>query len=241
MINTGHAEAYRLLAVGHDSAPKYDFSSSVPGGICLDILRSLAETVRDHGISIVLPTKPLPTKRALKDVETGRADIFCGADKTKNRIDRYKFSSQPLYEVSNIVVKRSADIGFPTSYRDLADESFIVGSLHGNASSRILKEQLDALPGARVNDAFKTVSDGLDAVEEGRIRNFFYHDLGLLYHLKMGQRSLAPVKTKFRSYSHYMLFNQDMPDTVVEALDKGLNDLHNTGQIERILTAYRMS
>lgn len=90
-----------------------------------------------------------------------------------------------------------------------------------------------------VLDTFNSINEGMLALDKGRIRYFFYHDLGLLYTIKQNGWNLKVVPTTFREYQHWMISSKTLPTDVTAKLHAAITAIYKDGTIEAIKDKYR--
>jgi len=170
-------------------------------------------------------------------VREGTTHLYCGAGRNAEREALYNYSPTPLYNVQNIVIASAAEEIYPKDFAALALMNSHVGGVFGASSTKYLKKQKDLM----VVDSFINIEEGMWAINNGRIRYFFYHDLGLLYNLKKTQMTdtLKVVPTVFREYQHWMISSKTLPGDITEKLNNAITDIYNDGTIETIKAAYR--
>ncbi len=231
----GFAGDSKILALVQQSSPKYFLNAGEKRGLCGDIYKHLFERLSSSDIHLKISNHFTPIKRILEALDVEATGIFCGASRTKEREERFTYSSLPLYQVSNILVTHRDNHEIPNSIDALMQSKATVGTYFGTGSSEFLKKT----GVVRVNDKYKSVEKGLQSVAAGEVDYFFYHDLGLLYSLSILDLPLHAVPTIFRSYPHWMIFSKTMPAPLQKMIDAELTDMIQTGVIEKIWNKYK--
>lgn len=226
----------RVLALFQDSHPKYFLDNPIGQGICGDIYLRLAQRLSEKDIHLELSTHFTPIKRILALIERGEAGMYCGAGRNKAREAKFAYSAEPVYPVANVLVARADDAHVPASFDALAASGDMIGGYYGTSSTTFLMKQ----PGIKVDDRFVSLEEGLQAVVDGRrIRYFFYHDMGLYYLVKTLGQPLQVLPTKFRSYSHWMIYSRKLAAPLRGKIDAQLAAMKEAGEIDEILRRYR--
>ncbi len=228
------ADRAEVIALVQKSAPKYFLADPANKGLCGDIYEELKKRLSGQNIDLKINQHFTPIKRILETLKTGTNTLFCGASRDPEREKVFLFSSEPLYEVSNILVTHRQNSENPSSIEDLINSDATVGTYFGTGSSEFLKKA----GVERINERFQSVAKGLQSVASGEIDYFFYHDLGLLYSLSRSNLSLRPVPTKFRSYNHWMMYSGKMAPDLQKKVDLEVSRMINEGVIEGIRKRY---
>lgn len=233
-----HAENHIIRFSVQNSEPKYLLEGQRISGLCGEIYSALAKQLSQKKIVTSLPSKASPIREILSDLKAGRSDAFCGAGRNDKREKEYVYSVRPVYDVSNVIVARQNDLFEPKSFGDLRKTKVEVSTFLGTTSAEYLKMQ----SGIRVNDSFTDVKDALASIaQHERYRFFFYHDLGLVYLVRESRLPLRVLPTKFRVYSHWMLYSRKTNPYIIEAIEDALLQIEISGELKRIQRRYTAS
>ena len=219
-----------LIFGKQNSAPKYFARGSQQRGLCDLIYDSLKSRLAQKQQRVRIDPNLYPIKRVLAMVLAGDVHVFCGAGRNKKRETLYSYSLHPVYQPSNVLAMHKDDPYIAHDYVALQKDQLKIGAFFGASSTTYLK----TFRGIQVVDHFTQLEDGLNAVARKKIPYFYYHDLGLSY---LVNRSSLPIKlmpTKFRTYSHWLLYSLEMTKIQIELLDSSLEEMINDGELDRI-------
>ena len=230
------AAAADVVFLVQNSQPKYLTNHPTEKGLCGDLYLQLQVRLKRKGISSEIHDHSSPVKRIFLLVKTEPGHVFCGATKTAKREKKFRYSSLPLYQVSNVLVARADDHYDPKSYEELAAQGDAVGALYGTTSTNVLRQKIGSL----VNDSFTDLESPLKLIGAPpyRLRYFFYHDLGLNYSVKESPYSLRVIGTKFRTFRQWLIYNPDTPENIAEAIELALKDMKDSGELDEIVSRY---
>lgn len=230
------AQAPSLIAAAQNSAPKYFPPDAGQRGVCGDIYLALQNRLARSGIALVIDTEPLPIKRILHNLDTGKMHLFCGAGRNAKREKRFHYSETPVWHTSNVVMTASTNPVQALSFTKMARDKTIIGAFFGTSSARFLMQQ----PGIRVDDSYKSLEAALRDVSRGHLAYFYYHDLGLNWLLRKNPHLPARiVGTKFRTVPQWMLYSRSLPAPLRLHVDKQVTELATSGAIDAIMARYR--
>lgn len=222
-------EAITLTFVKQNSKPKYFDANN--DGFCGEIYSALAAGLEKKGVAVdVLPTV-FPIKRILTMLEDGRANVFCGAGRNKERELRYIYSSLPVYSVSNVVsTKKNTEYAIQ-SIADIARKKLTVAVLFGSSSAKWLKNH----DGLRTSDKYHSPDEAMDALNSNqKIDLFYYHNLGLNYLTRTSYPSLKVLPVKFRTVPQWLIYSKHTSADLIQLLETELSMMTNSGALERI-------
>ena len=220
-----------------DVQPKYIKTKTGFKGICVDIMEELQKGLNKHGLSIGFPKDFTPPKRIRSNLTEGITDLHCGAARSKAREKIVIFSRQPLYAVKTVVVGKSDETVDIRSMDDLIRSQASVSSVFGTNTQRWLTAQKGLALGSMPQESV----GGLSMVENGRIRFFVYHDIGIFWLMKkLRKESLFKVQPAvLRHYSHWMIYSPHLDQSVKQLIEDELQKLHKSGAIKTITDFYR--
>lgn len=219
-----------------NSQPKYMLEDPDQKGLCGDLYTSISKRLAEQGFSVEIPAHYLPIKRIFALVESTPGNVFCGATRTPERLTRFRYSSVPLYRVSNVLLARADDPVNPASYQELRSLGETVGALYGTSSTRVLKRELGDL----VNESFTDLNAPMKLIGAPpyRLRYFYYHDLGLNYIVKNSPYPLRVIPTKFRSFEQWFIYNPETPVPTIDAIEAVIHEMKVSGELDTIVGRY---
>ena len=219
-----------------DSPPKYFAVGAAQLGLCGEIYAALHRRLVTQGIEVAVDPQLYPSSRILHLLQSTDNGVYCGAGRNAKREAQFHFSTIPVYSLYNQLVAHRDDRFDPQAFADLAEQGDAVGARFGASSTRFLNKQQDL----RVVDQFENLQQGFELLSsQRRIRWFFYHDLGLIYALRESPLPLRLVPTRFRSYSHWMIYSKTIDAGLREALDLALFEMLREGELTAIEQRYK--
>lgn len=233
--SVGYASDHTVRFAVQNSEPKYLVNQQKVSGLCGEIYEALSRVLSLKNVNISVPIHASPIKKILSDLRMGKSDAFCGAGRNDKREKEYIYSVRPVYDVSNVIVAHQDDLFEPKSFADLRKSKVEISTFTGTTSAEYLKMQ----SGMRVNDSFNDVENALVSIAlNDRYRFFFYHDLGLVYLVRKSQLPLRVLPTKFRIYSHWMLYSRKANPVVLESIEDALLQIEISGELKKIQAQY---
>ncbi len=219
-----------------DSPPKGIHEGNQVSGICHDIFAALNQRLKGEGIRIEYLDRDLaflPWKRSQQFLETGRLDLVAGMARTPERERKYQFSRVPLYTVRSILATRTGSPGIEGGLAGLAGRYVI--AVRGTRTARLL---------ARVPGVHVTLADSpfmaLRMLLAKRGDVVFYHDLGLVYLLKIhhwrDRIRLGPV---IDEYDQFMAYSRMLTPEIRKTIDNRLERMKKDGTMAKIMARYR--
>ena len=158
--------------------------------------------------------------------------------KTEARLQKYIFLKTPLYEVNHIMAARRDDHITVTGFddiRNLAPNNIILTN-YSTATERLLKSQ----KGLNIDSEATSITANLKKLLYGRGRFICFHDLGLLATIKhkgyADKIQIFPVI--FKTYHHYIAFSPDTPSSVIQQIDRAVQQLKASGELAKIRAKY---
>ena len=230
-------DARELKTEFQDVPPKYIKTDMGYEGVCVDIINALQKGLSIHGLSITFPENFTPPKRIRSNLAKGTTDLHCGAARSKARENIFEFSEKPLYSVNTVVVGRANETLDIRSMKDLIRSQANVSSVYGTNTQKFLSSQNGLLLGSVPHES----ESGLSMVENGRIRFFVYHDIGIFWLIKkLKKESLLKIQPAvLRQYSHWMMYSPHLDQNVKQLVEDELQKLHESGSIKTIMKSYR--
>jgi len=227
LVPTANAE---IRFLKQNSEPKYFNESAGRQGLCDAVYGELRASLSGQDVPVLIDPELYPIKRILIMLDSGAGHVFCGAGRNAPREKRYRFSAVPVYEVSNVVIARRDETYVPEGFSELAREDILVGAYFGTSSAAFLKEQR----GIRVLDKIKSLEQALQLVDQGRIRYFYYHDLGLSYLDDESDLPLKLLPTRFRTIEQWLIYSPHLREQDQKIFDQALQDMHQSGRLKEI-------
>jgi ABC-type amino acid transport substrate-binding protein len=231
LLGSERAISEELIFVKQNSEPKYLQNNN---GLCDQIYQGLAEILAAKGIEVTVDTTFYPVKRYFQMLETGEAQGFCGAGETSERLEKFNFVTQPVYEVSYILLAHESENFVPTSFDDLIDHQIVVGAFYGTSSSRWLMSH----EGLIVNDNFQTLDQAIKLVSQGKLRYFYYHDLALNHFVKSKGLPIKTLPTKLITIPQWLVLSKTISPETTKLVNEALTAMSDSGQLKKIQDSF---
>ena len=181
------------------------------------------------------PSDFLPWPRLQGELTEGRLDVFFGMARSARRAALYDYIEPPIYAVTHVAVVRSSDLIQPTSLAAIKDlPPGTVATNYGSATERYLRDA-----GIELAAGAPELSRNLLLLSRGRIRMFYFHDLGIAHHLQIvGDHSFRVIQGDFRRYYHYLATRKNLPVHVLEDLTQAVAGLEADGSLAAVRARY---
>ena len=235
LANIGQsADTVLLTAYQENNPPRYFMQDDQERGICVDLLKALNQKLQGTSLSID-STGWYPLPRILNMMESDQLQIFIGLIRSPEREQQFQFAKTPLFEFRPIFAKIAGD---PFEYTDAASlQGKSVGTERGSEFSR----QMQEIPGVRVEEV-TAMQQNLLKLLARRIDLVYYHQIGLEWEIKAGGFTgrIALTQNAFDDVRmHYVMLSKNVPQQVIDEIDRALTAMKEDGTIDTILTAYK--
>ena len=237
LVTPQHGMADSLSLGWEDWKPyQYQSSDGELTGLDIDLVKAVFE---NHGRS--LKFVQLPWKRHLGNVESGRIDLAASASKTPER-EEYAYFSDPYRSESAALFIRKADQGkFQfSSLRDIIGTEFslavVRGYYYGEEFSELMKNEDFRKHVHEVNDNQLAQRQ----LVRGRVDGFLEDPIAASVELE--EEGVADqVINVLAIYSDdiYVMFSKKtLSESDVEAFNRSLEEIRNSGHYDNILGRY---
>ncbi len=221
------------LTILTEEFPPYNFTQDGSlKGISTEILEM---TLREAGFS--LPSKDfqvLPWSRAYQEALTLPDALLYSVTRTREREHLFKWVG-PIAPNRNVLVARK-DRGI--MIRQSSDlPRFKAGAIRDDAGEQLLlangypASQLDLAADARSN---------LLKLDSGRIDLFAYPETVFKWIVRQSGKKIDDYETVFVLHDGYVYFalNRNIPDEIVDRLQKALDQLKESGHVQAVIDRY---
>lgn len=230
----GGVQAATLKALMQDSQPKYFLTESGEQGLCNEIYRALSQRLVEHDITLEVSPGFIPIKRILHMVETGQANLFCGAGRNARREALFHYLPTPVYQVSNVLLGHRNEQLAPADYDELVTLSPSIAVISGTSSAAFLHKK-----GASGLVEFHDIGKAISSVAlNDRIRFFYYHDLGLNYALRNSELPIQVMPVRYRTVPQWLLVSRETPEPLRDIMAEVLAAMAQDGTIAAINTRF---
>ena len=215
------------------SAPKFMDGAAAASGHCPDILAAIERT--DKTLKFAVDAQSAPIKRIENELKAGRIDLVCALLDTPWRNEIAHRIETPLYHLQERLVGRRDDNAPIRSVQDLAQGGDVVVTQSGASYATDLRNA-----GVKVVESPGGSAVALRNVESNRARFYYTNALTGAYYLRAeglgSQLRLHPGVLK--STPSYLWIGRHVDPATVQKLDKALQQLKRSGELERIYQRY---
>lgn len=215
------------------SAPKFMDGTAATTGHCPDILAAIERT--DKTLRFSVEPQGAPIKRIENELKGGRIDVICALLDTPLRHEIAHRIDTPLYLVQERLVGRRDDNGTIRSVQDLAQNGDVVVTQSGASYANDLRQA-----GVRVVETPGGSALALRNVESNRARFYYTNALTGAYYLRaegLGSK-LRLHPGVLQSTPSYLWAGRHLDAATVQKLDKALQTLKRSGELDRIYQRY---
>ncbi|TXH88720.1 MAG: transporter substrate-binding domain-containing protein [Rhodoferax sp.] len=228
------AEAPALRTVAQEgSAPKFMDGANAASGHCPDILAAIERV--DKSLHFVIETPAAPIKRIENDLKAGRIDVVCALLDTPWRNEIALRIETPIYHVQERLVGRRDDSGTVRSLQDLAQSGAMVVTQSGASYASDLRKA-----GVKVVESPGGSALALRHVESQRARFYYTNALTGSYYIRAEglDQTLRLHPGVLQSSPSYLWAGRHLDSATVQKLDKALQQLKRSGELDRIYQRY---
>jgi ABC-type amino acid transport substrate-binding protein len=215
------------------SAPKYMDGSAANTGHCPDILAAIEHT--EKSLKFTVNAQSAPIKRIENELKAGRVDVVCALLDTPRRNEIAHRLDTPLYLVQERLVGRRNDNAPVRSLKELAQNGDVVVTQSGASYATDLRSA-----GVKVVESPGGSSVALRNVESNRARFYYTNALTGAYYIRaegLGAK-LRLHPGVLQSTPSYLWVGRHVDPSTVQKLDKALQQLKRSGELERIYQRY---
>lgn len=215
------------------SAPKFMDGATAASGHCPDILAAIERT--DKSLKFSIDTHAAPIKRMENDLKAARLDILCALLDTPWRNEIAYRIDTPIYMVQERLVGRRDDNGVVRSLQDLAQSGDVVVTQSGASYATDLRNV-----GVKVVETPGGSAVALRSVESNRARFYYTNALTGAYYIRtegLGQK-LRLHPGVLQSSPSYLWAGRHVDNATVQKLEKALQQLKRSGELDRIYQRY---
>jgi glutamate/aspartate transport system substrate-binding protein len=215
------------------SAPKFMDGAAATSGHCPDILAAIERT--DKTLQFAIAPQAAPIKRMENDLKAGRIDVLCALLDTPLRNEIAHRIEPPIFQVQERLVGLRDDNGSVQSLQDLAQSGALVVTQSGASYATDLRNA-----GVKVVETPGGSAMALRNVESSRARFYYTNALTGAYYIRtegLGQKlRLHPGVLK--SSPSYLWAGRHLDSATVQKLEKAVQQLKRSGELDRIYLRY---
>lgn len=215
------------------SAPKFMDGNAATTGHCPDILAAIERA--DKSLHFSIEPQAAPIKRIENELKSARIDVVCALLDTPMR-NEIAFRLEPsIYAVQERLVGRREDNGVVRSVQDLAQNGDIVVTQSGASYAADLRTA-----GVKVVESPGGSAVALRNVEGHRARFYYTNALTGAYYIRaegLGSK-LRLHPGILQSTPSYLWAGRHLEPATVQKLEKALQQLKRSGELDRIYLRY---
>jgi len=220
-----------------NAAPRYMLVDGQTRGIAVDIIQQLNVLLQAYDIVIInRSVSNIPMKRILHSMQHNeQIDLFVGAAKTVERIQKGVRYSIPLYPLRGTFAKRAQN---PFIFKNITSlNNMTVGVLRGSRSV----QTMSSIAGVRIEKT-NTMQQSLQKLASGRIDLVYYHELGLAWQIKNSplkeQLTLINEHQYIETAPHYIIYASRTPSHIIDTINTIIKQMQVNGSLDKILNNY---
>lgn len=228
------AQTVTLRTIAQEgSAPKFIDGTGVATGHCPDILSALERT--DKTLKFLVDPQSAPIKRIENELRGARIDVICALLDTPLRNEIAHRIDTPLYLVQERLVGRREDTAPVRSVQDLAQTGDVVVTQSGASYATDLRNA-----GVKVVESPGGSAVALRNVDSHRARFYYTNALTGAYYIRAEglQARLRLHPGVLQSTPSYLWVGRHIDPATVQRLDKALQHLKRSGELDRIYQRY---
>jgi glutamate/aspartate transport system substrate-binding protein len=215
------------------SAPKFMDGAAATTGHCPDILAAIERV--DKTLKFAIETQAAPIKRIEGELKAGRIDVICALLDTPWRNEIAIRIEPSIYTVHERLVGRRDDTGVVRHLQDLAQNGDLVVTQTGASYATDLRHA-----GVKVIETPGGSAVALRNVESNRARFYYTNALTGAYYIRsegFGQK-LRLHPGVLQSTPSYLWAGRHLDPGTVQKLEKALQSLKRSGELDRIYQRY---
>lgn len=234
LASTASAQSVALRTLPQEgSAPKFMDGAATTSGHCPDILAAIERV--DKSLQFTIDAQAAPVKRIENELKSGRIDVICALLDTPLRNEIAHRIEPPIFHVQERLVGRREDAAPVRSAQDLAQSGAIVVTQSGASYAIDLRNA-----GVKVVETPGGAAMALRQVEANRARFFYTNALTGAYYIRsesLGDK-LRLHPGVLQSTPSYLWAGRHLDAATVQKLEKALQHLKRSGELERIYQRY---
>jgi polar amino acid transport system substrate-binding protein len=219
---------------------KFDPKNSAAPGLSMEVINALARV--DPGLSFVGQDVMRPVRRVELELTSGDMEVFFGLVRNEARESQFTVIKSPALYVQftqiAVAANDTIDIQSLDDIRKLGPNG-IIGVPQGSAFVEFLKSQ----GGLTIDDGTVSLSSTLKKMLVGRVRFVYFGGAVLKKQIEddglVGKVRVLPKR--YKSEEVCVMFSKNASPKLVERIQRGLNLLQRSGELDQIRTKYGVS
>ena len=221
-----------LYTFAQGAEPKYIVENGKMTGICNDIIDALNEELKGKGISISYKSNELKNDAEIfNSLKSGEIQVFVGFGMNDERYKELKYTSIPVYSVTESVLVRKGE-----SKVVMAKSNVVIGTINSSLSS----EDVGQVFRNYTTKGFRTMVQAIEALDERKIDAIFYSSITVGFYTLKSPEKYEMLNIETKKYYHYIVFNKNVSDKDVHAVEQALKSIFTQRLIDKIIAKYKM-
>lgn len=209
------------------ATPKYMVINGKPTGVGYEIFQKLKRSLENRGIDLVWDGKFRNMEEIQSLLSSCKIDLFIGMSKTKKRMEKFNFSSYPLYSLSYVFLTRR---GIRRVKKIL-----VVG---GTKTESLL---LKTAPPKQFNIIrVQSVDRAVSLLDSGKADAIFYNSMSLGYIYNQNPLKYSIITHFSGKYYQFVAFSKCLRKDVREVLNKAVFEMLKSGEIKAIILNFAL-
>lgn len=237
-LSAGVASAQSLddLTLVTEQYPPYNFEEDGQlKGISIDYLLAALDRA-GSGLS-KSDIRLMPWAKGY-DLALNRANtLLFATTRTKDREDLFKWAGPIAPTKISLVAKKGSGVEIG-SLSDIASKGYTIGVIRDDVGQQLL--EAEGVPDANIEPVARAVLN-IKKLDRGRIDAWAYEENVAMWLIKSNGFDPADFEPVFELQEGelFYAFHKDTPDSTVNALQKALDQVKESGRYEQILNKYR--
>jgi len=221
-----------LYTFAQSAEPKYIVENGKITGLCDDIIDGLNKELARSGISISYKSNELKTDSEIFDsLKSGEIQVFVGFGVNDERYRELKYIFMPLYSIKELVLVRKGE-----SKAVMAKNSVTIGTIRASLSS----DDVNQVFKKNTTKEFRNIAEAIEALDAKKVDAIFYPSISIRFYTLKFPEKYEILNIDGKKYYHYIVFNKNVPEKIVHAVEQALRFMFAQRLIDKIISKYKM-
>jgi len=137
----------------------------------------------------------------------------------------------PLYSIKESVLVRKGE-----SKAVMAKNSVTIGTIRASLSSNDVNQVFKK----NTTKEFKNIAEAIEALDAKKIDAIFYPSISVGFYTLKFPEKYEILNIDGKKYYHYIVFNKNVPEKIVHAVEQALRFMFAQRLIDKIISKYKM-
>ncbi len=208
--------------------PKYMVMNGKPTGVGYEIFQKLKKSLEKRGIDLVWDGKFRNMEEIQSLLSSCKIDLFIGMSKTKKRMEKFDFSSYPLYSLSYVFLtrKRAKKVKKILVVGGTKTESLLLRASPSNEKFNIIRVQ--------------SVDHAVSLLDSGKADAIFYNSMSLGYIYNQNPLKYSIITYFSGKYYQFVAFSKCLHKNIKEILNKAIFEMLRSGEVKAIILNFAL-